>query len=96
MTNCPECNLRLPNDMPCHRCADPGPARGQTLNTEKTVAVSNDVFWIEDMTACPRGVKVQLLGIGGVATYGTYDGKDPFWVKWQSVPRNRPAAGGMR
>lgn len=62
-----------------------------SLNTEKTVAVSNDVFWINDMRACPRGAKVQLLGAGGVATYGNYDGKDPFWVAWQSVPRKRPA-----
>lgn len=59
------------------------------INAEKTVAVSNEVFWNEDMSICPRGVKVQLLGQGGVATYGTYDGKDQFWVKWQSVPRNR-------
>lgn len=61
-----------------------------TLNADKTVAVSNEVFWIEDMSTCPRGVKVQLLGFGGVAAYGTYDGKDSFWVKWQPVPRNRP------
>lgn len=67
-----------------------------TLNADKTVAVSNDVFWIGDMATCPRGVKVQLLGLGGVAQYGTYDGKDTFWIKWQSVPRNRPGVDGAK
>ena len=65
------------------------PDTGMKLNSNKTVAVSTEVYWIEDMTSCPRGVKVQLLGAGGVAQYGTYDGKNPFWKKWQSVPRNR-------
>lgn len=60
-----------------------------TLNTDRTVAVSKEVYWIEDMTACPRGCKVQLLGAGGVAVYSMYDGKDPFWVGWQAVPRRR-------
>ena len=60
-----------------------------SLNADKTVAVSNDVFWNEDMRACPRGCKVQLLGGGGVAMYGVYDGKNPFFIKWQAVPRNR-------
>ena len=59
------------------------------LNTEKTVAVSTDVYWDEDMTACPRGCKVQLLGGGGVAVYGAYDGKNPFFIKWAALPRNR-------
>lgn len=58
------------------------------LNTEKTVAVSNFEFWQEDMGLCPRGVKVQLLGLGGVAHYGTYLG-DPFWIAWAPLPRRR-------
>lgn len=32
------------------------------LNSARTVAVANGVFWNEDMTTCPRGAKVQLLG----------------------------------
>jgi hypothetical protein len=60
------------------------------LNADQSVAVSTEVFWNEDMTTCPRGVKVQLLGAGGVALYGTYDGKDPFFVGWAPVPRRRP------
>ena len=59
------------------------------LNGDRTVAVALDVFWNEDMAACPRGCKVQLLGAGGVAMYGTYNGKDEFFKKWAPVPRNR-------
>lgn len=59
------------------------------LNGESTVAVSTEVFWNPDMAACPRGVKVQLLGAGGVAMYGTYDGKDKFFISWAPVPRRR-------
>lgn len=74
----------------------PGPWEiGQTLvphrlNSDRTVAVATDYCWNEDMDACPRGVKVQLLGVGGVASYGTYNGRDPFWVAWAPVPKRRP------
>ena len=56
-----------------------------TINAAKTVAVSTDVYWLPINTA-PRGVKVQLLGKGKVATYGTYHG-DPFWVYWAPLPK---------
>ena len=58
------------------------------LNRDQTVAVSTDVFWNEDMSACPR-VKVQLLGAGGLPEYRVYNG-DPFWVGWYPVPKRRP------
>lgn len=58
------------------------------LNADQTVAVATDVFWNEDMTTCPRGAKVQLLGAGGVAVYGDYHG-DPFWVGWCPLPKRR-------
>ncbi len=61
---------------------------GYKLNANKSVAVSNVTFWEEDMTTCPRGCKVQLLGRGGVAVYSHYDG-DSFWTKWSPLPRNR-------
>lgn len=60
------------------------------LNGDRTVAVSTDVFIDPDMTKCPRGVKVQLEGAGGCLLYGTYDGKDPFYVGWAPLPRRRP------
>lgn len=61
---------------------------GHTLNSAKTVAVSTTQYW-EDMDSCPRGVKVQLLGAGGVAAYGMWDGRNPFWVAWAPLPKRR-------
>lgn len=58
------------------------------LNKDRTVAVSNFEFWQDDMNTCPRSVKVQLLGQGGVAHYGTYNG-DKFWVAWAPLPRRK-------
>jgi hypothetical protein len=55
------------------------------INADKKVAVSTDVYW-QPIATCPRGVKVQLLGAGGVATYGTYYG-DKFWSHWCPLPK---------
>lgn len=65
-------------------------AIGHKLNADQSVAVATDVFFDEDMTRCPVGVKVQLLGAGGVASYGVYNGRDPFWIGWAPVPKRRP------
>ena len=59
------------------------------LNRDKTVAVATDYYWNEDMSACPTGAKVQLLGVGGVASYGNYNGRDDFWVAWAPLPKRR-------
>jgi hypothetical protein len=59
-----------------------------TPPTNNPVAPSDDVFWLP-MDDCPRAVKVQLLGPGGVAIYGTFDGKDKQWLGWQRIPRRR-------
>ncbi len=56
-----------------------------TLNKDNTVAVATDTHWLS-INIAPRGVKVQLLGKGGVATYGTYYG-DPFWTHWCPLPK---------
>jgi len=50
--------------------------------------VATDYYW-EPMSTCPRGVKVQLLGQGGVAYYGIYNGKDDWPVEWAPLPRRR-------
>lgn len=63
---------------------------GYRLNSDKTVAVSGTQYW-ESMDSCPRGVKVQLLGQGGVAAYAQYDGRNPFWTGWAPLPRKREA-----
>ena len=55
------------------------------LNSDRTVAVDRGYEW-QPIDTCPRSVKVQLLGKGGVAIYGTYDGEDPFWIGWAPLP----------
>lgn len=67
---------------------NPPPLPAHKLNADQTVAVATDVFWNEDMTTCPRGAKVQLLGAGGVAVYGDYHG-DTFWQAWAPLPKRR-------
>lgn len=56
------------------------------LNNARNTAVSSNVEFLP-METCPRGVKVILLGAGGVATIGQYDGKDPFWKGWHPMLR---------
>lgn len=58
-----------------------------TLNKDQTVAVATDYFWQKVDANTPRGVKLQLLGIGGVAAYGVYDGRNRFWTHFAPLPR---------
>lgn len=58
------------------------------LDKSGTVAVDPDYYW-RPMETCPRGVKVQLLGAGGVALYGQYNGKDTFYKYWAPLPKIR-------
>lgn len=60
-----------------------------SLNRDATVAVSNVVYWEDDMSECPINVKVQLYSIGGMGSHGTWDGKDDFFIKWAPLPRVR-------
>lgn len=61
------------------------------INTDKTVAVATDYYWIPIDADTPRGVKLQLLGSGNVAVYGAWDGKNPFWTHWAPLPKRRGA-----
>lgn len=56
------------------------------LNSEKSVAVANNYRLIKDMTSCPRGVKVLLLGAGGALTISQFAG-EAFWQQWAPLPR---------
>lgn len=60
------------------------------LNKDQSVAVATDYYWIPVGPDTPRGVKLQLLGIGGVAQYGIYDGKSTFWTHWAPLPKKTP------
>lgn len=59
------------------------------LNRDRTVAVDRAYYW-QPIATCPRGVKVQLLGAGGVAVYGTYNpprpSEKPWWTHWAPLP----------
>ena len=80
-------NTNPPPEYPRPAAAD----HGHKFNADQTVAVATDVFWNEDMATAPRGTKCQLLGAGGVATYGVYNG-DPFWIGWCPLPKRRRKA----
>lgn len=77
------------SNQPTDRNGDEAIATPHTLNRDRTVAVATDYYWNDDMRTCPTGTKVQLLGLGGVAQYGTYNGRDAFWVAWAPLPKRR-------
>ena len=59
---------------------------GSYIVKDNIVAVDQEYFWRRIDEDTPRNVKVQLLGIGGVGVYGTYDGKNKFWRGWAPMP----------
>ena len=58
------------------------------LDSTGVAAVDHNYFW-QPISTCPRGVKVQLLGRGGVALYGQFNGKDKFYTHWAPLPKLR-------
>lgn len=56
------------------------------LTSDRTAAVSTQSTFLS-MDSCPISRKVILLGAGGVATVGQYDGREPFWQGWHPLPR---------
>lgn len=55
----------------------------------KRAAVNTELVWIAiaDIPP-PMGVKLQLINRHcGVATYGSWNGKDKFWTHWQGLPK---------
>lgn len=56
------------------------------LSSDKTVAVDQTYYW-RPMNTCPVSAKVQLLGRGGVAVYGAWDGKSDWWRGWAPLPK---------
>jgi hypothetical protein len=57
------------------------------LNSSKTVAVSIDTYWIPIDEKTPKGVKLQLLSIGGVAQYSVLQQDTSFFTHWCPVPK---------
>ena len=58
-----------------------------TLNSTKTVAVANDVYWLPIDADTPRSAKLQLLSIGGVAQYGVLGSDTSFYTHWCPLPK---------
>lgn len=56
------------------------------LTSDRAAAVDQEYYW-RPIDTCPRSAKVQLLGRGGVAVYGQYNGADKFWVGWAPLPK---------
>lgn len=55
--------------------------------TRDKVAVVDDEYFWQPMSTCPLSKKVQLLTNGGVAVYGSYDGKNKSWMAWAPLPK---------
>lgn len=62
------------------------------LDSTETTAVAAEFYWIPIDNDTPRGVKVLLLGRGGVASLGHYHhkpGESIFFTHWAPLPRKR-------
>lgn len=60
------------------------------VNTESKVAVDQNYHWMPINSETPRGVKLQLLTVGGVAIHGIYDGKMAWVSHWTPLPKRPP------
>jgi hypothetical protein len=57
-------------------------------SSDGAAAVDPNYYW-QPIATCPRSVKVQLLGKGGVAVYASYH-SDKFFTHWAPLPKRRP------
>lgn len=63
------------------------------LDSTKAAVVATEFYWLPIDDSTPRGVKVLLLGLGGVASLGHYHhrpGETQFWTHWAPLPKRRP------
>jgi len=60
------------------------------INSTKTAAVANEVFW-EPICGCPTNVKVLLLTEGGTAIVGIYNSNAVGYTHWHPLPK-RPCS----
>jgi len=60
------------------------------LDSTKAAVVASEFYWIPIDSDTPRGVKILLLGRGGVASLGHYHhkpGESEFWEFWAPLPK---------
>jgi hypothetical protein len=63
------------------------------LDSTKAAVVSTDYYWIPIDASTPTGVKILLLGRGGVASLGQYfhrPNETQFWYFWAPLPKKKP------
>jgi len=63
------------------------------LDSTKAAVVSTDYYWIPIDASTPTGVKILLLGRGGVASLGQYfhrPNETQFWDFWAPLPKKKP------
>ena len=63
------------------------------LDSTKAAVVAADYYWLPIDQSTPTGVKVLLLGRGGVASLGQYmhlPNETQFWSHWAPLPKRRP------
>ena len=66
---------------------------GHKLDSTRAAVVAQDYYWIPIDQDTPTGVKILLLGRGGVASLGQYvhrPNETQFWEFWAPLPRKRP------
>ena len=59
------------------------------INSDQSVAVATDYYWLQCGPDTPVGVKLQLLTTGGVAIYGNYTRGMHWATHWAPLPRRR-------
>ena len=77
-----------PISAPTADQSEPTPSAAHTISQSR-VAVAEGFYWTPVGPDTPRGVKLQLLTIGGVAMYGEYSEKNNFCTHWAPLPRRR-------
>jgi hypothetical protein len=64
----------------------------QTLEIKNGKAIDTAYTWTsmdDPECPCPTGVKLQLLGAGGIPIYGSWNGRDPFFTHYALLPSHQ-------
>lgn len=61
-----------------------------TLKIKPGVSVSDSAYPWMPLDSCPRGSKVNLFTIGGIALQGKYTGKEDWVLAWAPLPTTPP------
>ena len=93
MTTCLLCAfLASESSVPNELLNAPAPQAVTQLNRDQTVGVDPKYYWRPIGSDTPRGVKLQLLGHGGVATYGVLGTRlDGYWTHYAPLPTMKKA-----